>query len=45
MISVKALKKIIKQTFCEHLDERVVIIGSQCASNRDSVSLTSFSLF
>lgn len=41
MISVKVLKKIMKQTFCEHLDKKeVVITGSQCASSRDVVSLT-----
>ena len=40
MASDKVLEETTEQMFCEHLDQRAVVIGSQCASTRDALYLT-----
>lgn len=40
MVSDKVLEDTIEQMFCEHLDQRAVMIGRQCASTRDALYLT-----
>ena len=40
MVSGKILENITEQMFCEHLDQRAVMTGSQFASTRHATHLT-----